>query len=656
MISKIILPDFGGGSSIWLTSLIFYQLLLLGGYSFSHYVVMKLRPLRQAVVYTAIIILSLLFIPVRIHLHQAALTPVIHIFVLLLVSIGLPYFLLSTTSPMVQYWIASENKERNPYILYAVSNTGSLAGLLSYPTIIEPNLTNSQQTALLSYGYGIYVFLILLCSILYFKGRTKNKPASQKNTGYPNPEQKNISWRIRLGWMGRSMIPAAALMVFTHHLSVDIVNFPLLWVIPLSLYLVSFVICFLKPGVSKPGLMRTVVIILPVLAMTLALRGEFEIPFTWKIAATCACLFAICMFFHGNLERSKPAPEKLTYFYLYLSLGGCIGSISTGIIAPMVFKTTFELYIVIIVSFYLILLPYFRLRMEKFKTVFQVLAAILLVISYINEEIANHHFATFKTRSFYGTYLIRDLPEIPNKHVAGRILSQGTTVHGGQAMDKNNRLIPICYFHFDTGVGQALLRLPGLKNIGVVGLGTGIVSLYGKNYQTFDFFEIDPVVVGIANTRFDNLRSSPAKIRHIIGDARIEIGKIPDNYYDMLILDAFTSGAIPTHLLTIEAMEEYLRVLRQDGVIMFHITNRYIKLVPVLNSVAKKKGLYLKHHNSLEDLTTHRFTAHWAIMTKSKARFDAVTLGNPEWELPSDKTIFWSDEFSNLWSVIDFSD
>lgn len=656
MISKIILPDFGGGSSIWLTSLIFYQLLLLGGYSFSHFVVMKLRPVRQAVVYTAIIVLSLLFIPVHIHLRQAELTPMIHIFALLLASIGLPYFLLSTTSPMVQYWIASEKKTRNPYVLYAVSNAGSLAGLLTYPTLIETNLTNSQQTAFLSYGYGIYVFLILLCSILYFKGRYKSEPEILKKSAPSNPGHEEISWRSRLSWVGQSMIPAAALMVFTHHLSVDIVNFPLLWVIPLSLYLISFVICFLKPGISKPGVIRSVIVILPVLAMTLALRGEFKIPFIWKIAATCICLFAICMFFHGNLERSKPAPEKLTAFYLYLSLGGCLGSIFAGIIAPLIFKTTFELYIVIILSFYLILLPYFRLKMEKFKVLFKVLAALLLIISYINAEILHHHFAVYKTRSFYGTYLIRELPEIPGKHIAGRILSHGTTVHGGQATDGNHHFMPICYFHFDTGVGQALLRLPELKNIGVVGLGTGIVSLYGKPYQTFDFFEIDATVVDIAENYFDNLRVSPAAVRHFIGDARIEIGKMPDNSYDMLILDAFTSGAIPTHLLTAEAMAEYFRVLREDGVILFHITNRYIDLVPVLNSVAKKNGFYLKHHNSLEDITTHRFTSHWAIMTNNKARFDTVTLGNPEWEAPPDKTIAWSDEFSNLWSVIKFTD
>lgn len=657
MIAKIILPDFGGGSSIWLTSLIFYQLLLLGGYSFSHLLVIKLKPVKQAVIYGGIIVLSLLFIPIHIHFRQADLTPVLHIFILLLISIGLPYFILSTSSPTVQYWIAAagQSKKRNPYVMYAVSNTGSLVGLLSYPMIIEPNLTNGQQTTLLSYGFCIYALLIFMCLIIYLKRNPDRLGAASQSSASPK-QYGPISWRDRMRWLGQSMIPAAALMVFTNHVTMDIVNFPLLWVIPLSLYLISFVIVFLKPGISRPSLVRTLLVISPVLAMALALRSEFKIPFIWKIAATCACLFAICMFFHGNLERAKPSPQKLTSFYLYLSLGGCLGSILAGLIAPLVFKSTYELYIVLIASFYLILLPYFQQRGKSLKVYFQTVAALLLALSFFNEEISHHHFISFKARSFYGTYTIRQLPEIPGKHVAARILSHGTTIHGGQARDIHNRLMPISYFHENTGIGQAFLRIPELKDVGVVGLGTGMVSLYAKPGQTFDFFEIDPLVVKIAQNHFENLRASPAKIRYLIGDARLELRKIPANSYDMLVLDAFTSGAIPSHLLTIEAMREYLRVLRKNGVILFHITNRYVDLLPVLNCVSKELALFIKHHHCLEDPTVHRFSAHWAILTKSKTMLERVSAANPEWRVPPQKMICWSDEFSNLWSIIHLSD
>ncbi len=663
MIAKIILPDFGGGSSIWLTSLIFYQLLLLGGYAFSHLAAGKLKPLKQGVIYFFFIVLGLLFIPVKLRLLDANLHPVLHIFVLLLASIGPLYFLLSTTSPTVQYWRAAEKKKGNPYILYAVSNAGSLAGLLCYPTLIEPNITNSVQTTILSWGFVVYAALLAVSLGRYLK-KANNLASSwvpatagvdSMKDGSPGDSNDQITWQQRLNWMGRAMIPSAALMVFTQYLSVDIVNFPLLWVIPLTLYLVSFVVVFLSSGVSKPSPTRTFIIIIPVLAMTLALRSEFQVPFAWKILATCACLFSICMFFHANLERAKPAPMQLTAFYLYLSLGACIGSFFTGIIAPLIFKSNFELYIVIILSFYLILLPYFKRRRKKLKVFFQVAAAFLLVWVFIVEEFSHHHFIIYKTRSFYGTYTIRQLPLIPGKHIAAKILSHGTTIHGGEARDSQNHLMPISYFHQGTGVGKAFSRLTNLKNIGVVGLGTGMVALYAKPGQTFDFFEIDPTVVRIAENKFANLRSSPAKIRHFIGDARLELQKVPDDSYDMMILDAFTSGAIPTHLLTKEAMQEYNRVLRKDGVILFHITNRYVNLLPVLNCAARNLGFYIKYHQCSANPAIHYFSARWVILAKTQDRFEQVTAGNSEWKTLPNKYVCWTDDFSNLWSVIDLS-
>lgn len=663
MISRIILPDFGGGSSVWLTSLIFYQLLLLGGYSFSNLLARKLNPKKMAAAYAGIILFSLVFIPVRIHLRHLDLPPVLHIFLLLLVSIGLPYFVLSTTSPMVQYWIAGEKRrrQRNPYVLYGVSNTGSLLGLLAYPILIETTLTNTGQTAFLSYGFCIFILLILACLIFYLRaaGTQRTVESSSKKQQNPagstgNPGTEAIPWQKRLSWLGMSMLPSAALMVFTNYIAVAVINFPLLWVIPLSLYLISFVICFLMPALSKPGLLRTIIMILPVLAMTFVLRWQFDIPVPLQAAAACVCLFAICLYFHGNLERAKPAKENLTSFYLYLSLGGCLGSALAGIAAPLIFKSTVELQVVIILSFYLILLPFFRRRKKPARVLFHTAAAFMMIISFLSEEFFYPRFITLKSRTFYSSYMVLEIPKTAGRRIAARVFRHGTTVHGGQARDKNNRLLPLFYFHRETGVGQAFSRLTGLKHIGVVGLGTGMISLYGKEGQTFDFFEIDPEVVDIAQNRFDNLRSSPAKIRHFIGDARLKIADIPDNTYDLLVLDAFASGSIPTHLITLEALQEYLRVLREGGVIMFNITNRYLKLIPVLNCAAGKLGLHIKHHFSTQDLSTYRYPTHWVIMTNNSTLLETVTAGNPGWKIPPSDKIYWSDEFSNLWSVIKF--
>lgn len=660
MISRIILPDFGGGSSVWLTSLIFYQLLLLGGYSFSNLLARKLRPKKMAVVYGGLILLSLLFIPVQIHMRHADLPPVPHIFLLLLVSIGLPYFILSTTSPMVQYWIAADqgDKKRNPYVLYGVSNTGSLLGLLCYPVLIETTMTNSIQTAFLSYGFCLFAVLMLICMMLFLKrGIQKNETekAALKNekTGM-EPVGKTISRRDRLSWVGMSMLPSAALMVFTNYMSVAVINFPLLWVIPLSLYLISFVVCFLMPAVSKPGLLRTILVVLPVLSMFFVLRFQFEMSVAWKVAASCTCLFAICLYFHGNLERAKPRNEDLTSFYLYLSLGGCLGSILAGIVAPLLFKSTVELHIVIILSFYLILLPFFRRKKKPARIFFHTVAAFMIMISFLSEEVFYPGFITLKSRTFYSSYMVMEIPRTRERKIAARVFRHGTTVHGGQARDRRNHLLPLFYYHPNTGVGEAFVRLKGLKHVGVVGLGTGMVALFGKEGQVFDFFEIDPEVVNIAENHFDNLRSSLAQIRHFVGDARIRIAEIPDNTYDMLVLDAFASGSIPTHLITLEALQEYLRVLKEGGVIMFNITNHYLRLIPVLNCAAEKLGLFIKHHFSAQDLSTYRYPTHWVILTQNTALLEAVTSGDKDWEIPPQDKICWTDEFSNLWSVIKF--
>ena len=661
MISRIILPDFGGGASVWLICLLFYQLLLLGGYSFSNLMARKLRPVKQGLVYTGVILLSLLFIPVQIRLQEAALTPVLHIFVILLFSIGLPYFLLSTTSPTVQFWMAADerNKKRNPYILYGVSNAGSLIGLLSYPTLIEPNLTNTQQTTFLSIGFCVYAFFILLCLILYVRRRpdaAKGPGAApiEKMAPDAEPAQEKIPLRKKLNWMGLSMVPAAALMVFTNYLSVGVINFPLLWIIPLSIYLITFIICFLLPAVSKPSLIRTVIICLPILIMTMMFRWEYDIPVVLRIAAACLCLFAICTSFHGNLERAKPPARDLTSFYLYLSLGGCTGSALAGVVAPLIFKSTVEFYIVIVVSFYLILLPYFRLQKKSVRIFFRAAAAFVMIVSFMSEEFFYPGFITLKSRTFYSSYMVMEVPRLPGKSIAARVFRHGTTVHGGQARDRRKQLMPLFYFHRETGVGQAFSRLRDIKSIGVVGLGTGMVALYGKEGQTFDFYEIDREVVNIAENSFENLSSSQADIRHLVGDARLRIREIPDDYYDLLVLDAFASGSIPTHLITLEAVEEYLRVLREEGILMFNITNRYLDITPVLNCAAEKLGLHIRHHFSKQNLSTYRYPTHWVVLAGSEALLEKVTRGKPEWKTPPPDKICWSDEFSNLWSVIKF--
>ena len=657
MISKIILPFFGGGSYIWITCLIFYQSLLLAGYATSHFIAKNMNLTKQVIFYALLIVLSLLLIPLQIRFTHADSSPVASILVLLFASVGLPYLLLSTTSPTVQHWISAENNDqaRNPYVQYAVSNSGSLAGLLSYPFIIEPLFSNSRQTSIWSWGFILYSVFLALCLMKYVAAvRNRKSTIAWSNPGVSFDRfVDKISAQTKIKWLYQALIPCASLVVFTNYMTVDIANFPLLWVLPLCVYLISFIICFLWSAVSRPGPIRTVSVLAPVVVMSFILFGNINAALVWKILVSLISLFAICMFFHGNLEQSKPEPKYLTSFYLYLSIGGCLGGILAGIAAPMMFSSIFEFHIVIIASFFFMLWPCVAKTRKKIRIVFQIATWLLVAATYLSQEVFLPPSLVLQDRSFYGTYRVVDYQAISGKHLAHRILYMGTTNHGGQARDPENKLYPIAYYHEYTGVGKSLLKIPDLKNIGMVGLGTGVLALYGKKGQHFDFFEIDPIVVDIAKQRFDNLKASAADIRYFVGDARITLREMPKNHYDMLVMDAFSSGAIPTHLLTLEAIQEFLETLKTDGVILYHISSRYLNLLPVLKCNARKLGLFIKINENPPIKSTLKLSAKWVVLTKSKRKLNMLVQDDPTWKTPPNDEICWTDEFSNIWSVID---
>jgi len=655
MISKIILPFFGGSASIWITCLIFFQSLLLAGYASSHFIAKNMKPSKQAILYVVFIVFSLLLIPIQVRLVDVHSSPVFDILGLLFLSVGLQYFLLSTTTPTVQYWIAADQRghSRSPYVQYAVSNAGSLLGLLCYPFVAEPLLSNSQQTQLWSWGFVFYTLLLAACLARYIRSGQKVAPAVSSNPGsYHDRHFEKIASQTKIKWLYQALIPCAALVVFTNYMTVDIANFPLLWVLPLCVYLISFVICFLWPVVSNPTPVRTLAVLIPVVMMSIILFGGLYVDLVLKTIVSLVSLLAICMFFHGNLERDKPDPKNLTSFYLYLSMGGCLGGIFAGIIAPMIFRSIVESHMVIIVSFFLMLAPYLKNTRKKIRVLFQIAIFLLLAVTYLGQEIFLPPSLVLKARSFYGTYRVVDYETISDKQVPHRILYMGTTNHGGQARDSKNRLFPIAYYHEGTGVGKALLNIPDLKNVGFVGLGTGVLALYGKKDQHFDFFEIDPTVMDLAIRHFDNLKESAADIRHIVGDARITIRKMPKEYYDMLVMDAFSSGAIPIHLLTVEAMAEFLEKLRKDGVILYHISNRYLNLLPVLKCTTEKLGLLIKIYENPPIKDSVKLSAKWVVLTRSGYKLNLLTQGDPNWRIPQDDEICWTDESSNIWSVI----
>ena len=665
MISKIILPVFGGGASIWLTALIFFQAMLMVGYVSSHLAASRLRPRGQVIYQAGIILLALFFVPVTVRFLDVPFIPTAKILLILLASIGLPYLVLATTGPLLQYWISADSVRptTNPYVLFGVSNAGSLAGLLLFPILFEPNFPNPAQIKFWAWGFYVYAILMGLCMLAYLRGGTLSRLSAGSQPAAAIPEPITAERVVRetaaldgtLKWVLLSAIPTASLIVFTHYLTMDIANLPLLWVVPLSLYLLSFVLCFFFSGLSRPTGLRSIVLILPVIWMLVVPRIQFEVSLTyqWKILFACTALFAVCMYFHGNLERAKPPAARLTKYYLSISLGGCMGSVLAAIFAPVVFRSNVEFYLVLVGAAALMVRPLFRNSGRKLRLTMSAALVLILLLVYYNEEVHHKPGVLLKARSFYGTYTVIDAPAKPPETLLdARILQQGNTIHGGQVWTADNRLLPVTYYHERTGIASALRQFQGARRIAVVGLGTGVLALYGRAGQQIDFYEIDPAVVQIANEHFEILSTTPADVRCVVDDGRLGLQKVPDGFYDVIILDAFISGSIPTHLVTEEAVQLYLRILAPEGVLVFNISNNNVNLLPVLNCIANNLQLSIRYQVSAEQESFYRFSASWAILTASTRTLARMEDSDTRWLIPPPETVCWSDDFTHLWTVL----
>ena len=646
MIAKMILQLFGGGAAVWLACVIFFQLLLFAGYASSHWLVTRYGPRRHLVYQAGLTALSLLFVPFAVT-HGIGIKPPAGIFLILLAAVGFPYFVLSTTGPVIQRWFAAEGRGNgvNPYILYAVSNAGSLAGLFAYPLVIEINLSTGMQASLWAALYALYAALIAAC-IRYFHlaDGTFAAPSAPAGIGVPA-----ITPAVRRGWVLQSTIPSAMLIVVTHYLTQDVVNFPLLWVLPLGLYLLSFVICFAFPAVSRLGRLRALLVLAPVLLLLLFQEGRGAGPFYVKIAVALAALFGVAMFFHGNLEREKPHTFHLTSFYLHVSLGGLLGSIATGIISPLLFKTQFEFSLVILAAIFLIVISDFPLRRPA-TAAFHVVLVSAATVGWAHQEMGWHLEVTEAARSFYGTYRVED--RRGSGGIAYRQLVAGTHMHGIQRIGGGE---PLAYYHEQSGIGLALRGLPRVRRVAVVGMGAGVMAAYGKAGDRYDFYELDPVVADLARRQFTYMAESRAEVAVITGDGRFKLHNAPDGSYDLIVVDAFTSGSIPAHLITAEFAREALAKLAPDGLLMYNISNRYIDLLPVLRGNATLLGLHIARHIAPAVEEEQKYAAVWVVLARGRARFDALTAGNREWCAPGGAAVFWSDAKSDVWTLLNFT-
>ena len=670
LVGKYILPWFGGSPTVWTTCILFFQLLLLLGYLYAHLITQRLVQRQQVLVHVCLIAAVLLLPPItpnRGYKPSGAEDPVLLILFILATSVGLPYFLLATTGPLLQAWFRLSFPDASPYRLYALSNAGSLLALLTYPFIVEPLLR--LQTQIMLWSGGLYVFAALYTYCAVKTWNTHLQPTDGKHARHlKGLVDKSHPPRplTALLWLGLSACGSILLLAVTNQICVDVAVVPFLWVLPLSLYLLTFIICFQ----SERSYFRPVYWSLSVLAAGVMLclldKGTkaTALSFQTQILGFSVALFICCMVCHGELVRLKPHPRYLTFFYLMVSAGGALGGILVTVVAPVVFSIYLEVHISLWACCALAMAAFYyesRLAQRRWKPwkEWAYLVLCLVFLGLFGELLRRDVYQTMAnsislTRNFYGTLNVKvENPGNPEKMIYR--LEHGRIVHGLQFAAEGRRQ-PTTYYGPRSGVALALLNHPresGLR-VGIVGLGIGTLAAYGRKEDWFTFYEINPAVINIATSRFSYLSDSFATCDIIPGDARISLERQNPQNFDILVLDAFNSDAIPVHLLTLEAFATYMRHLKKKGILAVHITNRYLDLAPVMETLADRFKLETTLIESQSDDKKKINEADWMLLKHTESSHaldkihDAASTGNRRIRRP----ILWTDDYSNLFQVL----
>ena len=635
MAAKMLLPIFGGSPAVWTAAMLFFQVALLAGYAFAHFSNLHLGPSRQRFVQIGILLLALVTLPVTTHsdlFHsfesKATETsqPALLVFSLLLLTVGAGYFIVSSGSPVLQRWFATTDDPhaKDPYFLYALSNVGSMVGLFAYPFLIEPRFGLSEQAVLWRNGFLVLIVLFGICTFLV----RSPKPVDNETVSEP---VKPIEWSQRTKWMFYAAVPSSLLLGATSYISSNIAPVPLIWVVPLAIYLLSFTLAFASKPLLKSSMLAR---ILPILVVPLVFTQCIEAtePLILLASFHVVILLAAGWMCHSLLAENRPPAVQLTEFYLWISVGGAIGGLFNSLIAPHIFATYAEYPLAIVlaclvrpqpkpltkdavwfgaiaaISIIAMLviknaLPAGQLRaglaigipltavfaaMDRVKVFAAGLGLIFICVNFF--QIAAPGVVLATRRSFFGVHRVLQSKDY-------RSLVHGNTTHGRQSAFEQYRDLPLTYYHPSGPIGQIFTHAPlmqHVRKVGLVGLGVGSLAAYGKPGQDFTYFEIDPEVLYLARDSgyFTFLKDAQANMRYVLGDARLTLAREPDKAYDLLVLDAFSSDAIPTHLLTLEAIQMYERKLAPGGVIAMHISNRYLDLAPVVALTCRKAKLW----------------------------------------------------------------
>lgn len=698
--TRMVLPDFGGSAAVWTTSVLFFQTALLLGYLYTHLATSWMRARTQVMVHLALFAVPALVLPLTVAAEPGdggTVSVVSRLLLGLTLGVGLPFFLVSTSGPLLQRWFSWTDHPRahDPYFLYAASNVGSILGLLTYPVLVEPWLDLQAQAWWWTSGYALLGLCLGACAWLVV--RRQVVPAASTPTGEvpaptlappPAPEgpQPAPSGSLRevAAWIGLAFVPSSLMLGVTTFLSTDIAAIPLLWVVPLAVYLGTFVIAFGTHSEAVAAVALRAVAPVSALAAVATLSGW---PLVVTIPLVVASFGAIAMVFHHRLAANRPAAVRLTAFYVWMSVGGALGGVANGVLAPLFLPGPFEFAIVVVlaalvagrsldelvggpssVRFWLSALATVGgivgvgLLLTQFPVdlVVEAVAAGALVMFLVVAPAGRSKLAAVGVvallalpgvtpylaggdvvaRSFFGSYRV-------TATATDRYLHSGTTLHGHQSRDPELRDTPLSYYHPDGPVGDWLPLGAQEASIGVVGLGAGSIAGYTSGGQLVRFHEIDPTVVDLARRHFTYLANADGDVDVVVGDGRLTLVDQPAATYDVLVLDAFSSDSVPVHLLTREAFELYRAVLAPDGVILVHISNRYLDLEPVVAAGADAIGL--RARTGRDGGGEHRTGSVWVALTDDAARLEDL---DPErWSAPGDRRVVWTDAFSNLVSV-----